>query len=89
MIIAPGAVSVAMTAFGKMLPRDQEIVPSIIGVLAALLLSVVVSFFLMRRAESVGQLIGFGMLLSVGLAILNFAIAFAGCAAMNPHMDFR
>src|SRR5207302_2406252 len=85
LLIAPGAVSVALTAFGKLaLSRNDEITPSIIGVLLIPLLSVGVAFYFAYkfRAGSVGKIIGFAILYTIGLMILNFSIAFAGCAAM-------
>lgn len=90
LLIAPGAVSVALTAFGKLaLSRQDEIAPSIIGVLLIPFLCVGVAFYFARGAGSVGKLIGLAILITAGLVVLNFAIAFGGCAAMQPHLDFR
>jgi hypothetical protein len=90
LLIAPGAVSVALTAFGKLaLSRADEITPSIIGVLLIPLLSAGAAFYFARRAGNAGKIIGVTLLYTLGLIILNFSIALGGCAAMNPHLDLR
>lgn len=92
LLIAPGAASVALTAFGKLaLSRNDEIAPSIIGVLLVPLLSVGAAFYFAYKssAGNAGKMIGLAILFTAGLVILNFAIAFGGCAAMQPHLDIR
>src|SRR2546428_677981 len=90
LLIAPGAVSVTLTAFGKLvLSRQEEITPSLIGVLLIPLLSVGLAFHFARGVGSAGKMTGLAILITAGLVLLNFSIAFAGCAAMQPHMDFR
>lgn len=88
-LLSPGAVSVALTGFGKLLPRDQELGPSLVGLPIALLLCIVLAYLWARGAGSPGKVIGLMLVLTVGLAIVNLSIAFGGCAVMNPHMDFR
>ena|SRR5438093_12263418 len=88
-LLSPGAVSVAMTAFGKLfLSRQNEIAPSMLGLPIALLLCVVIAFLLARGAGSAGKMIGLAFVFTAALVIVNFSIAIGGCVLMQPHLDF-
>jgi hypothetical protein len=90
LLLSPGALSVALTAFGKLaLSTQNEIGPSIVGVLLLFPLSLVIAILLARGAEGAGKMLGLALLFFVLLVIVNFSIACGGCAVMNPHMDFR
>lgn len=88
-LLSPGAASVALTAFGKLLPRDQELGPSLVGLPIALLLCVVLAYLWARGASSPGKMIGLMLLLTLGLAIVNLSIALGGCALMNPYFNMH
>lgn len=84
----PGAVSLAMTAFGKLaLSRQNELVPSLLGLPLALLLCLLIGCYFARGAASTGALIGQAVLWTLGLGVLNLAIAIGGCAAMQPYFS--
>ena len=90
LLLGPGTVSVAMTAFGKVaLSRKDEVGPSILGVLIVLPLCVVIAFYFAPGTDSAAKMIGLAILFTAILVIVNFSIAFAGCAFMPPYVDFR
>jgi hypothetical protein len=89
-LLSPGALSIALTAFGKLaLSTQNEIGPSILGVLLLFPFCIVIAFLLARGAGSPGKMIGLAFLFTVLLLIVNFSIACGGCAVMNPHLDLR
>ncbi|MGH7936182.1 MAG: hypothetical protein ACREF8_04155 [Chthoniobacterales bacterium] len=89
-LLSPAAVSLAMTAFGKLLlTRENEAVPSVLGLPVALVLCLVLACWLSRGTGSFGKSFALAIAFMVPLVIVNFAIAFGGCAVMNPHLDLR
>ncbi|MDD5261545.1 MAG: hypothetical protein PHD76_06810 [Methylacidiphilales bacterium] len=89
-LLSPGAASLAMTAFGKLaLSRNDEIVPSILGLPVAFILCVIIAVLLASGADSPGKKIGFSIIFLTALVIVNFAIALGGCAMMEPHLDIK
>lgn len=89
-LLSPGAVSVAMTAFGKFfLARQDEAAPGIIGLPVCFILCLVIAFVLARGAGSAGRAIGLAIVFAVALLIVNFSIALAGCAFINPHFNMQ
>jgi hypothetical protein len=88
-LVSPGAASVAMTAFGKMLPRDSELLPSMLGLPVALVFCLVVAFLLVRGPGNAGGRVGAGLLITLALLIVNFSIAIGGCVVMQPHFDLK
>lgn len=90
LLIAPGVLSVAMTAFGKVaLSRQDEIGPSILSIPIAILLCVALGCHLARGAGSVPRFIGVALLSTIALVVVNLAISFAGCAVMQPHFSIQ
>lgn len=88
-LLSPGAVSVAMTAFGKLLPRDSEVVPAILGLPVAVILCMVIAFFLAKGTGSAGKVIGLSLAYCFALVVVNISIALGGCAVMNPYFSVR
>ena len=87
-LLSPGAVSVAFTAFGYFF-MDRASDPGILGMPVALLLCLVAAFLMARGAGSVGKVIGLGLLFAVLLVIVNFSIAFGGCALLPTKFDMK
>jgi len=88
-LISPGAVSVAMTAFGKLLPSADQAGPGVLGFPVAFILCLVVAYFLVRGTGSEGKRFALGILISIVLVVINFSIALGGCAVIQPHFDIR
>jgi len=87
--LAPGAASVAITAIGKLLPNDEQVPTSLLGLAFAFLLCIVMAIILARPAGSVSKLIGLTLLFIIPLAIVNFSIAFGGCLVLNPYFRIQ
>jgi len=88
-LLSPGAVSVAMTASGKLLPLDNQVGPGMLGFPVAFVLCIVIAYFLVRGPDNAGGRFGMGLVMLLALVVVNFAIGFGGCAVVQPHMDFR
>ena len=84
-LLSPAAVSVTMTAFGKLLPAADQVGPGILGFPVAFILCLVVAYLLVRGTGR----FGLGLLLAIMLVVINFSIALCGCAVINPRFDIR
>ena len=89
MLISPGAASVLFTAFGKMLPKDEEVSLALLGLPVTFILCVVIGYLLARKTGDAGKVFGLSALFIFLLMVVNFSIAIGGCAAMQPYMDFK
>jgi FtsH-binding integral membrane protein len=89
MLLSPGAASVFFTAFGKTLPKDQELIPSLLGLPVAFVLCVVIGYLLARKTGDFGKVFGLSLLFIFLLLVINFSIAIGGCAVMQPYFDVR
>ncbi|MEI8341690.1 MAG: hypothetical protein WCH43_09175 [Verrucomicrobiota bacterium] len=88
-LVSPGAVSVAMTAFGKTLKSSDQAGPGVLGFPVAFILCLVIAFLLVRGSGNEGKRFGLGVLITIALVIINFTIAFGGCVVIQPHFDMR
>jgi hypothetical protein len=88
-LLSPGAVSVVMTAFGKLLPEADQVAPGMLGFPVAFVLCIVITVLLVRGPDKPGGRFGLGLLIMLGLVIVNFSIGFGGCAVIQPHFDMR
>ena len=84
-LLSPGAVSVAMTAFGKTLQSSDQTAPGVLGFPVAFILCLVIAYLLVRRTGRVGL----GFMIAIALVIVNFSIALGGCVVINPHFDIK
>ena len=90
MLVGPGAVSLAFTGFGKVaLSKYDEIGAAILGLPVTFILCIAVGYILARKTGPAGKVFGLTVLWSFLLMIVNIAIAFGGCVAMDPPMDFK
>ncbi|MGB8354081.1 MAG: hypothetical protein WCD79_09365 [Chthoniobacteraceae bacterium] len=88
-LISPGAASVLFTAFGKLLPDDDQVAPALLGLPVTFIMCVVIGYLLARKTGSAGKVFGLTALFIFLLMVVNFSICFGGCIALQPHMDFK
>jgi len=88
-LLSPGAVSVGMTALGKLLPLNDQASPGILGFPVAFILCLVIAVLLVRGSDNPGGRLGMGVLITIALVIVNFSIALGGCVVIQPHFDIR
>jgi hypothetical protein len=89
LLLSPGAVSLACSAITYFIATGRDITPALLGFLAVFPLCPVIAYFLVRRTGSVANMMGYGLLFTFLLLVVNVSIAIGGCAVMPGHMDFR
>ena len=89
LLLSPGAASLAFTGVGKMLPKEDELAPSMLGLPVTFILCIIVGFLLARGTGTPGKVFGLTMLFIFILMVVNFSIAFGGCAVMQPYFDIK
>ena len=87
-LFSPGAVSVVFTAIAHFSKTDAGGL-SILGFPVAFLMCIVIAILMARGAESVGKKISLGLLFTFLLVIVNFSIAFGGCALLPIPFDIK
>jgi hypothetical protein len=85
--ICPGVVSVSMTAIDCVEHGKTGL--AIIGLPVALLLCIAAAIFLVRGKQGAGRKVGFAFLYFALLVVVNFSIAFGGCALMPVPFDVK
>jgi hypothetical protein len=94
LLLTPAALSIVPTMIGGIFDGKggDWIGWAIMGLLAASLLSFILSIWLARVSPTVGGKLGAAVLIFIILMVVNGTLSFAGCAVGSsafPRMDFR